>query len=105
MSLTYPNHKSEECKILKDEIGFQTRLASGNIKNIKEDRLRFRKVKKELLEKRKEAREKNIDIPEIEELDKKLRQLSKDNTWEEMNKNYLNEQSIALVLLYNEYCK
>ena len=44
MSVTYPNHKSEECKILKDEIGFQTRLASGNIKNIKEDRLRFRKV-------------------------------------------------------------
>jgi len=105
ISLSYPTYKREECRILKDQIDFNAKSASSLVRNIQMDRSETSKVIKELLEKRKEVREQNIEIPEIEVLNNKLNQYVKDHTWEEMSKNYLNEESIALVLLYNEYCK
>ena len=103
ISLSYPTDKREQCNILKDQIDSNARSASSLIKNIKLDRAVTSKIRKELIEKLKEAREKNIEIPEIEELNNKLDKYN--NVWAEMNKSYLNEESIALVLLYNEYCK
>ena len=103
ISLSYPTDKREQCNILKDQIDSNARSASSLIKNIKLDRAVTSKIRNELIEKLKEAREKNIEIPEIEELNNKLDKYN--NVWAEMNKSYLNEESIALVLLYNEYCK
>lgn len=103
ISLSYPTDKREQCNILKDQIDSNARSASSLIKNIKLDRAVTSKIREELIEKLKEAREKNIVIPEIEELNNKLDKYN--NVWAEMNKSYLNEESIALVLLYNEYCK
>ena len=103
ISLSYPTDKREQCNILKDQIDSNARYASSLVKNIKLDRAVTSKIRNELIEKLKEAREKNIEIPEIEELNNKLDKYN--NVWAEMNKSYLNEESIALVLLYNEYCK